>query len=84
MYVKLCTVQRKWKENFFSLCQSTRSLGHLMKEFSGKVQDRERKGLACLMNLWNSLPQDVGMATGVDDFNKTYVWRKRGPYICGS
>ena len=65
------------RETFFSLSQTTRTWGHPMKLIGGRSNTTKRTYFFTqrIVKLWNSLPQDVVMATnwhgykrGVDKF----------------
>ena len=54
------------RETFFSLSQNTRTQwGHPMKLVGGRSRTNKRKDVFTqhVVKLWNSLPQDVVMAT---------------------
>ena len=56
----------------FSLSQNTRTRGHTLKLSAGRVNTDKRKYVFTqrVFSLWNSLPQDVVMASGLDAFKK--------------
>ena len=60
------------RETFFSLSQNTRTPGHPMKLIGGRSRTYKRKYFftKCIEILWNSLPQDVVMATNLDGFKR--------------
>ena len=60
------------KETFFSLSQNTRTRGHPMKLIGGRSRKNKRKDFFTqrIGKLWNSLPQDVVMATNLDGFRR--------------
>ena len=71
------------RETFSSLSQNTRTqLGHYpMKLMGGRFRTHQREDffIQCSVNLWNSLPQDVAMATHLDGFKRgldTYLEEK--------
>ena len=69
------------RETFFSLSQNTRTRSHPMKLFGGRSRTNRRKYLFTqhIVKLWNSLPQDVVMATNLDGFKGGWInsWRRR-------
>ena len=60
------------RETFFSLSQNTRTQGHPMKLIGGRSRTNKRKDFftQCRVKLWHLLPQDVVMATNLDDFKR--------------
>ena len=56
----------------FSLLQNTRTRGHPLKLRAGRVRTDKRKYFFTqrIVSLWNSLPQDVVMASGLDAFKR--------------
>ena len=56
----------------FSLSQNTRTRGHTLKLRAGRVKTDKRKYFFTqrIVSLWNSLPQDVVMASGLDAFKR--------------
>ena len=60
------------RETFFSLSQNTRTRGHPMKLIGGRSRTNKRKYFSTqhIVELWNSLPQDVVMATHLDGFKR--------------
>ena len=59
------------RETFFSLSQNTRTQrGHPMKLTGGRSRTNKTKDFFTqhIVKLWNSLPQDVVMATNLDGF----------------
>ena len=56
----------------FSLSQNTRTRGHTLKLRAGRVRTDKRKYFFTkrVVSLWNSLPQDVVMASGLDAFKR--------------
>ena len=60
------------RETFFSRSQNTRTRGHPMKLVGGRSRTNKRKDFFTqrIIKLWNSLTQDVVMATNLDDFKR--------------
>ena len=60
------------KERLFSLSHNTRTRGHPLKLSVGRVRTDKRKYFFThrVISLWNSLPQEVVMASGLDAFKK--------------
>ena len=58
------------RETFFPLSQNTRIQAHPMKLIGGRSRTNKRKYFFTqhIVKLWNSLPQDVVMATNLDGF----------------
>ena len=58
-------VEKVDRETFFSLTQNSRTRGHPMKLTGGRSRTNKRKYFFTqhIVKLWNSLPQDVVMAT---------------------
>ena len=56
----------------FSLSYNTRTRGHPLKWSVGRVRIDKRKYFFTqrVVSLWNSLPQDVVMASGLDAFKR--------------
>ena len=54
----------------FSLSRNTRTRGHPLKLSVGRVRTDKRKYFftECVVRLWNVLPQDMVMASGLDAF----------------
>ena len=56
----------------FSLSRHTRTRGHPLQLSVGRMRTDKIKDLftQCVVSLWNSLPQDVVMASGLDAFKR--------------
>ena len=72
LYKIMHGVENVTRETFFSLSQNTRTQGHPMKLIGGRFRTNKRKYFftQCIVKLWNSLPQDVVMATNLDGFKR--------------
>ena len=57
------------RETFFSLTHDGRTQGHSMKLIGGRSRTNKRN-TQLIVKLWNSLPQDVMMATNLDGFKR--------------
>ena len=60
------------RETFFFLSHNSRTQGHPMKLIGGRFRTDKRKYFfaQCIVLQWNSLPQDVVMATNLDGFKR--------------
>ena len=56
----------------FSLSRNTRTRGHPLKLSVGRLRTHKRKYLFTqrVVSLWNSFPQDMVMASGLDAFKR--------------
>ena len=60
------------RETFFSLSRNTRTWGHPMMLIGGRSRTNKRMDFFTqrIVKLWNSLPQDLEMATNLDGFKR--------------
>ena len=59
------------RETFFFLSHNTRTWSHPTKLIGGRFKTNKRKYITQhIVKLWNSLPQDVVMATNLDGFKR--------------
>ena len=72
MYKIMQGMDKVDKGKLFSLSHNTRTRGHPLHLSVGRVTTDERKYLLTqyVVSLWNTLPQDVVMASGLDAFKR--------------
>ena len=72
MYKIMQGMDKVDRGKLFSLSRSTRTRGHPLRLSVGRVRTDKRKYFFTqhVVSLWNSLPQDVVMASGLDDFKR--------------
>ena len=60
------------RKTFFFLSQNTRTWGHPMMLIGGRSRTNKRTDFFTqrIVKLWNSLPQDLEMATNLDGFQR--------------
>ena len=60
------------RKKLFSLSHNTRTRGHPFKLSVGRVRTDKRNNfiIQCVVSLWNFLPQDVVMTSGLDAFKR--------------
>ena len=73
MYKIMQGMSKVDRGKLFSLSQNTRTRGHTLKLRAGRVRTDKRKYICFyqrVVSLWNSLPQEVVMASGLDAFQR--------------
>ena len=72
MYKIMQGMDKVDRGKLFSLSHNNRTRGHPLKLNVGRVKTNNIKYLfnQCVVSLWDSLPHDVVMASGLDAFKK--------------